>query len=237
MEFQPEGVVSLHLPSWGEEYQWNKVTSCLHNLFGAERWVDLYGESVISCPKSGLTARVQFVKASYWSNKRHELAGTISNKEGTVLLNLFGAWSEALYVGKAPSAKCIWRPGSLPDDSQLYYGFSRFAMELNELMPTETASIPPTDVRWRPDQRALENGKIGEAESIKLGVEQAQRDRRKLRENGEMPPFCPLWFDEVADDEDDEKEAAAPEGGWVFNGKYWGCRNEGFQTVNFEPLW
>ena len=29
--------VSLRLKDWGEEYTWNKVTSCLHNLLGAER--------------------------------------------------------------------------------------------------------------------------------------------------------------------------------------------------------
>ena len=59
-------------------------------------------------------------------------------------------------------------------------------MELNELIPKEVALLPPTDTRWRPDQRALEEGRIAEAENIKLGVEQAQRDRRRLRENGEV---------------------------------------------------
>ena len=55
------------------------------------------------------------------------------------------------------------------------YLSDRFAIELNELMPSEATSLPPTDVRWRPDQRALEDGKIAEAESIKLGVEQVER--------------------------------------------------------------
>jgi len=237
MEFQPEGKVCLTLHRDGEveTYNWNKVTSCIHNLLGAERWVDLYGESVVSCEQTGLSARIQFVKASYWSTKRHELFGTVSNKESSVQLNLFGKWSEALYVGKAPSAKCIWRPGSLPDDSQLYYGFSRFAMELNELVPAETALLPPTDVRWRPDQRALENGKIGEAENIKLGVEQAQRDRRRQRENGEWSPFKPLWFDESVGCGSEEDEAG-PER-WTFNGSYWNQRNKGFQNLSFESLW
>ena len=36
------------------------------------RWVDLYGESVISCAATGLSARIQFVKASYWSSKRSD---------------------------------------------------------------------------------------------------------------------------------------------------------------------
>ena len=53
-------------------------------------------------------------------------------------------------------------------------------------MPAKAPLLPPMDVRWRPYQRALEDGKIGEAENIKLGVEQAQRDRRKQRETGEV---------------------------------------------------
>ena len=37
MEFQPECVirVSLSLPGGGVEvYEWNKITTCIHNLFG-----------------------------------------------------------------------------------------------------------------------------------------------------------------------------------------------------------
>ena len=81
MEFQPEGKVRLTLKvgEHEETYTWNKITTCIHNLLGAERWVDLYGECVVSCPESGLTARLQFVKASYWSSKRHELFGTITD--------------------------------------------------------------------------------------------------------------------------------------------------------------
>ena len=186
MEFQPEGKIGLKLRSHGEEYSWNKVTSCIHNILGQERWVDLYGESVIQCPQSGLTAKIQFVKASYWSNKRHELFGTITDKRGEVLTNMFGKWSEALYTGKAPSARCIWRPGALPVEAQLYYGFSRFAMELNEVTTVERGKLPPTDVRFRPDQRALEEGRFAEAENIKLGLEQAQRDRRRQRDHGQV---------------------------------------------------
>jgi len=45
--------------------------------------------------------------------------------------------------------------GTMPEDYELYYGFTRFAMELNEL-DLETAKIlPKTDTRFRPDQRYL----------------------------------------------------------------------------------
>ena len=194
MEFQPEGRINLSLKSHGEEYSWNKVTSCIHNILGQERWVDLYGECVIQCPQSGLTAKIQFVRASYWSNKRHEMFGTITDPQGEVLTNMFGKWSEALYLGKAPSARCIWRPGALPEEAQLYYGFSRFAMELNEVTAVEKDKLPPTDARYRPDQRALEEGRIAEAENVKLGLEQAQRDRRRQRDHGQVRQSLLFWL-------------------------------------------
>jgi hypothetical protein len=236
MEFQPEGRVTLRLEEAGEEYIWNKVTSCLHNLFGAERWVDLYGESIICCPQSGLSARIQFVKASYWSSKRHELSGTITDSKGTVLQNLFGKWSEGVYVGRAPSARCIWRPGSLPEDAELYYGFSRFALELNEVTAVEAGRLPPTDARLRPDQRALEEGRVAEAENIKLGVEQSQRDRRRQADHSQREPFRPAWFHSTGGDEGVEGEEGTP-GAWAFSNTYWAKRELGFPDVEFEPLW
>ena len=75
---------------------------------------------------------------------------------GKVVQHLFGKCSEALYCGQAPSAKCIWRPGALPVDANLNYGFSRFAIELNEILPKERGKLPHTDTRFRPDQRCLE---------------------------------------------------------------------------------
>jgi len=46
--------------------------------------------------------------------------------------------------------------GTMPEDYELYYGFTRFAMELNEL-DLETAKFLKTDTRFRPDQRYTHN--------------------------------------------------------------------------------
>lgn len=40
-----------------------------------------------------------------------------------------------------------------PDNHMDFYGFSRYALELNELTPELEAVLPPTDTRFRPDQR------------------------------------------------------------------------------------
>jgi hypothetical protein len=58
----------------------------------------------------------------------------------------------------ADSSNCFFSccSGALPDDHALYYGFSRFAIELNEILDSEKDFLPNTDTRFRPDQRFLE---------------------------------------------------------------------------------
>lgn len=42
-----------------------------------------------------------------------------------------------------------------PEDYFEYYGFSQYARELNELTPELEDVLPPTDSRFRPDQRCV----------------------------------------------------------------------------------
>lgn len=49
-----------------DHYEWNKVTTCVHNLFGGgQRWVDQYGEMIIKNANKGLTCKMSFVRVSY----------------------------------------------------------------------------------------------------------------------------------------------------------------------------
>lgn len=155
------------------------------------------------------------------------MLGAVYDETGNPVYRLFGKWSEALYCGVAPAAKCIWRAGTMPPDHERYYGFTRYAIELNELGP-DGHMLPPTDTRLRPDQRALENGDLNLAESLKLQMEAAQRDRRKKREEAKIA-YDPLWFSHKTDEKEDL---------WEYNGKYWEVRkNKGFGNLVFEKLW
>ncbi|GIZ01769.1 oxysterol-binding protein-related protein 6 [Caerostris extrusa] len=228
MEILPLGTIHVHLPKTNDHYQWNKVTTCVHNLFSGQRWADQYGEMTITEENGDATCKLTFVKASYWSNKRHEVQGTVTSRDGKVIHNLFGKWTEALYCGVGRSQKCVWRPGAMPEDYELYYGFTRFAIELNELDSELEKILPPTDTRFRPDQRLLEEGNIAGAEMSKQQIEQSQRDRRKQREELSIE-YNPMWKVTL----DDGKEQ------WVFNYKYWDVRvNPGFSNISFsEKLW
>jgi len=47
--------------------------------------------------------------------------------------------------------------GAVPENSKQYYGFTRFAIELNELDDDLREQLPSTDTRFRPDQRFVDS--------------------------------------------------------------------------------
>ncbi|XP_049450104.1 oxysterol-binding protein-related protein 6 isoform X3 [Epinephelus fuscoguttatus] len=231
MEILPIGTVNLMIPRFGDHYEWNKVTTCVHNILSGRRWIEHYGEITIRNTKSSAClCKLTFVKGNYWSSNVNEVQGFVMDQEGKVIHRLFGKWHEGLYCGVPPSAKCVWRPGSMPTDYELYYGFTRFAIELNELCPELKDALPRTDARFRPDQRHLEEGNLEMASLEKQRIEELQRVRRKWNEENNIK-LEPRFFKKVVDANHRER--------WVSNNTYWELRkNPGF--INMEPtvnLW
>ncbi|XP_028969325.2 oxysterol-binding protein-related protein 6 isoform X1 [Esox lucius] len=230
MEILPIGTVNVTLPSFGDHYEWNKVTTCVHNILSGRRWIEHYGEITIRNTKSSACiCKLTFVKGNYWSSNVNEVQGFVMDQEGKVVHRLFGKWHEGLFCGVPPSAKCIWRPGSMPTDYELYYGFTRFAIELNELCPEMQDLLPPTDARFRPDQRYLEEGNVEMAASEKQRIEDLQRARRKWQEENDIR-HEPRFFKKVVDANQRER--------WVTNNTYWELRKSpGFINMENPSLW
>ncbi|XP_072435227.1 oxysterol-binding protein-related protein 6 isoform X2 [Chiloscyllium punctatum] len=230
MEILPIGRVNVMLPKYGDHFEWNKVTTCIHNILSGRRWIEHYGEITISNTKNNVCiCKLTFIKGSYWSSNVNEVQGLVMDQEGKVVRRLFGKWHEGLYCGVAPSAKCMWRPGSMPTDSDMYYGFTRFAIELNELDPVLKEFLPSTDARFRPDQRFLEEGNIESAAAEKRRIEELQRERRRLMEESNST-YQPRFFKKVLDSNQRES--------WMSNGTYWELRKDpGFSKLENIALW
>lgn len=62
------------------------------------------------------------------------------------------------------------------------YGMSTFMLQLNYFPRQLHKQVAPTDTRWRPDQRALENGDINLASDEKNRLEEKQRAVRRYNE-------------------------------------------------------
>ncbi|XP_078712393.1 oxysterol-binding protein-related protein 6-like isoform X1 [Lampetra fluviatilis] len=230
MEIIPVGTVNVKLLKYGDEYEWNKVTSCIHNIMGGQRWIEHYGEVIIKNKKSNVCqCKINFIKASYWSSEANQVQGTVTDQNGRVLHRLFGKWNEGMYCGAQRSARCIWRPGSLPQDHELYYGFTRFAIELNELDPVLRPHLPPTDTRFRPDQRFLEEGNVESAQQEKLRIEEFQREKRRLMEDKNIL-YTPRFFRKNITHDSREE--------WLMNNTYWELRKDpGFSKIDNPVLW
>ncbi|XP_072535519.1 oxysterol-binding protein-related protein 3 isoform X2 [Salminus brasiliensis] len=226
MEIVPVGTTHVVIPGLGDHYEWNKVTSCIHNILSGQRWIEHYGEISIRNSSSDICqCKVTFIKAKYWNSSVNEVEGAVTDHKGKVIHKLFGKWHEGMYCGNPPTATCIWRTNPMPQDYEQYYGFTKFALELNELDLKTKQLLPPTDTRLRLDQRLLEEGNVEAAETQKQRIEQLQRDRRKVLEENNMA-HQPRFFQKSKDDT------------WVSNNSYWDLRKDpGFSNLDCPVLW
>ncbi|XP_051574125.1 oxysterol-binding protein-related protein 3 isoform X2 [Myxocyprinus asiaticus] len=226
MEIVPVGTTHVVLPGFGDHYEWNKVTSCIHNILSGQRWIEHYGEiSIKNSNSEKCRCKVTFIKAKYWNSSMNEVEGAVTDHKGKVVHKLFGKWHEGIYCGTPPSASCIWRTNPMSPDYEQYYGFTKFAMELNELDLITKPFLPPTDTRLRLDQRLLEEGNVEAAEVQKQRIEQLQRERRRVLEENHRT-HQPRFFQKSKDDT------------WMSNNSYWELRKDpGFSSLDCPVLW
>ncbi|CAL8301465.1 unnamed protein product [Merluccius merluccius] len=231
-EIISSGQVNVSLPRYGDHYEWNKAVTCIHNVLSPQRWLEHYGEVVIRNTQSNAcTCKITFVKSRYWTsdNSKNEVQGVVLDSLGEVVHRFGGFWHEGIFCETFPTPQCIWKPNVQPDDHAQFYGFSRYARELNELTPDLEGLLPPTDTRYRPDQRLLEEGDVVAVDKRKDQVEEKQRERRKeMAKLGEE--HTPRFFRRSVDEAGREV--------WLHNGTYWNLRHEpGFSNTENLDLW
>ncbi|CAL8288772.1 unnamed protein product [Boreogadus saida] len=231
-EIISSGQVNVSLPRYGDHYEWNKAVTCIHNVLSPQRWLEHYGDVVIKNTQSDVcTCKITFVKSRYWSSdsSKNEVQGVVLDRAGEVVHRFGGLWHEGIFCDTFPTPQCIWKPAVQLDDHVKFYGFSQYARELNELTPDLEGLLPPTDSRYRPDQRLLELGDVVAVDVRKDEVEEKQRERRKeLVKQGEehMPRFFRRSVDEAG------REV------WIHNGTYWNLRSKpGFANTPNPDLW
>ncbi|KAM4757085.1 oxysterol-binding protein-related protein 7 isoform 2-T2 [Cyanocitta cristata] len=229
LEIVPVGTVNVQLPRTGDHYEWNKVTTCIHNVLSGPRWIEHYGEVLIRNTRdASYHCKLTFCKARYWGAGANEVQGAVLSRSGTAVERLAGKWHEGLHRGPAPG-QCVWKANPMPRDHERNYGFTQFALELNELTPELRRVLPSTDTRLRPDQRYLEEGNVPAAEAQKRQIEQLQRDRRRVMEENNITHQA-RFFRRLTD--------ASGKESWVTNNTYWKLRlHPGFAHLDSAVLW
>ncbi|KAJ1567061.1 hypothetical protein HK405_007324 [Cladochytrium tenue] len=215
---------------WGKSMELipsGTVTTCMRNVFSNGRYLEHYGTMNITCQQSGLTCVMTFKESGYFVSAKNEVVGSVVNSRGEELVCLSGKWDDAIvkFHSSTPNnLQLLWRARPCPPHHPQMYGFTAFTVELNELTPDLAGVLPPTDTRFRPDQRLYEEGRADEAEHEKQRLEQKQRERRKKAEASGMV-WLPQYFELRLD-------PGAAEPRWHYKGGYWEMREKGaFETA------
>ena len=240
-DINPLGTWFLKLrPSAGgaakeELYTWKKVTSSVIGIITGNPTVDNYGPMEIKNHTTGDICTLDFKPRGWKASSAYQVIGKVVGADGKTRWSIGGRWNDKIYARLTPgfedsalsassSAKrgdptqafLVWeahpRPPNIP------FNLTPFVVTFQSLPDRLRPYLPPTDTRFRPDQRAMEDGDYELAATEKNRVEEKQRAKRREREaKGEE--FVPKWFQKGRCEVTGEEY-------WVFNGKYWKVREE-----------
>ena len=216
-----------------EYYTFQKPTTWVRNMIAGTRYLEHSGEIRVVNHTTGDYGIIRFKESTMFSASRNEFTVALhahgTNHNHRPLRTLSGRWSELIVRDVGDDRyEVIWRAPQLENNQ--YYGFTPFAMELNELPADLEEYLPRTDTRWRPDQRMYEHGRVMEADQEKLRLEERQRRTRQLmQEKGQE--WEPRWFHIVERDPISEEAKC-----WRYKGGYWEARAKK-QFQNLIELW
>ncbi|OMJ81258.1 hypothetical protein SteCoe_18315 [Stentor coeruleus] len=215
----PIGNYVVELLEHGDRFVWIKPHTNVHNIIFGKMYVDHFGKVEIINERNGDVAILNYHKKGWFEKITRSVTGTISDKYGNARYEVFGVWNQSMSIKDLLTNKVtlVWQQIPYPENYDHNYFFTDFAINLN-LPPEYFPGLPYTDTRFRPDQRALENGDLKLAISEKNRLEEKQRLARKIREENNLS-YYPKWFREC-------------NGQWVYSGGYWEAKeSNGFNDL------
>ncbi|KAJ1812640.1 Oxysterol-binding protein 3 [Coemansia sp. RSA 2598] len=232
MEIIQTSNVHVELPAHGDHFTWAKPSALVRGLIAGARSVDFTGEMTIVNHSTGDRCAVSFKEGGLFTSSADEVECRLFRAgSSTCERVLRGCWSSHLRHERGPGqhADTLWTAAALPTDAARYYSFNYFTMRLNDLPAQLTPLLPPTDTRLRPDQRAYEEGRVDDAEALKHELEEAQRARKRRRDEAGQT-WAAQWF-QLRDD------PHSPDGrSWQYNGGYWAARSK-HSFPETDQLW
>ncbi|CAG8526858.1 2634_t:CDS:2 [Dentiscutata heterogama] len=213
------------ISKYNDHFTFSKPSTCVRNMISGTKYLEHVGVMRVENKTTGEACEIKFNQSGMWSSApKCDIVGLLYSESGENVGKIGGKWNEMIFheKGGPNQLEVIWKANPPLSNYDQYYGFTQFCVELNEITPDIEGYLPNTDTRLRPDQRLFENGRIQEAETEKLRLEQKQREYRKLLEDrGEA--WVPQWFKLEGEE-------------WVYKGGYWEAReNKTFE--NKLQLW
>lgn len=209
IEIINKGSIKLVLKRTSEIFKWSQPSTVLKNIISGDRYSEPANSTLVITSSTGLKSTVEFKRQNsgglFSSQQRSEdvhIIVTNSNNHN-IKSDYYcqGKWTDSIYLKnfKNPAVnEKIWGGSKLLPLEESKWGFTEFASNLNEITPIEKGFIPFTDSRNRPDLRNYENGNVASAETLKLQLEQRQREERQRLADANKS-YKPSFFKKIND--------------------------------------
>ncbi|KAK8853109.1 hypothetical protein IAR55_003810 [Kwoniella newhampshirensis] len=201
-----------------EHYSWKKVTTNVSNFIMGNPIIDHYGDLIVTNHRTGETCTLTFKPRGWRGKDAFEIKGQVLDSSGRPAWDIAGRWDTQLIARQAGVAApldvdttfhqnqkeyiLLWRNSEKP---KAPFNLTPFAVTLNDIPNGLRPYLAPTDCRLRTDQRAFENAEYDRAQGLKTLNEEKQRNTRKARAEGRLPPHEPRWFEETSDPDSGER--------------------------------
>ena len=214
LEVNALGRTYITYENYNDVNSFTKPKVITRNLIIGTIDIDVEGKFEVT-NEMGDTCEVDMIPST--SGQKGNLHGKIKDINGDVKFLLEGNWTDNIYIinNETKEKTIIWR--IIPSKGKEDFYYQPYTFDLNNLTEEMKKALPPTDSRFRPDQRLMEYQEIDKAGDEKHRLEEEQRARAKqYKKDGFIPK--PLYFDETYDDLTGELI-------YKYKGNYWDMRN------------
>ena len=201
----------------GDAYEWGRAPTTLHDGLRGPRamWLQHAGAVTVTAAATGAAVELEIGERGRSRSRavRGRVAGT--------RITLAGAWDEGLtaHDESTSTSHVLWTCVT-GDGAGERHALTAWTAGLNEaprpphLLPPSVPPPPPSDSRWRPDARALEDGRWTDAAEAAAAAA-AGRKGEEARHAGAA------WFRAVAPPGTRPGRDALV---YEYGGAYWGAR-------------
>ena len=227
MEFKLNGRMHIILKGYKEHYTSLRPVTHARNLIIGAFYTDQVGNTEIINHDLNLGCQLNYYKRGWKEINLGRVQGVTYHLDRPKdhVYELKGKWTDRISATNLLTGNqlLIWERLALPEKHDYLYFFPLHTLQLNYLPKQMAKFLPPTDSRFRPDQRALEEGDMKLAAAEKNRLEEMQRARRKVLEQ-EGGIHVPSYFVNAKDPKFENEDC------WLYNYTYWKVRDAGDWT-------
>ena len=191
------GQWDIYFEKYDEHITIMKIPLIVKNLIWGGMYVDADGVCEALNHKTGDRVELNLLAKS-GKVEIGSLRGGGFDASGRQISEVSGNWLTEIRMRdlRTNQVEVLWKEKPLVPDAHLMYFYSRTSMMINDRNGQMMGMISPTDARFRKDIVLYENNEVDEADREKLLIEDEQRRKRKLMEEGVMTQR-PNFFEEV----------------------------------------